>query len=151
MFTQTSIAYIIKNILITNIIIQIPEENYLTCTPPLPPFFLCPSSKSPYLSRAQDEKTFSLAHSEWGHQCLAPGARPPFKSAYLWGEESRVPATWPLLLSSVLPLHHLSPPDILTFYLILSFSLPHSITNLFPSLGPSTHTPPLSMFPPLPE
>lgn len=48
-------------------------------------------------------------HLAWlaleGVQCPTPGAGPPFKSACLWAEESRVPATQ--LLSSSFPLHHL--------------------------------------------
>lgn len=47
---HTNIANIITNILITNIIIQIPEGNYLTCMPPLPPSFLWLSSKSSHFS-----------------------------------------------------------------------------------------------------
>lgn len=65
---HTNIANIITNILITNIIIQIPEGNYLTCTPPLPSSLLPPPLLQILLSlsRVQEAKTFSLAHSGRG-------------------------------------------------------------------------------------
>lgn len=73
---HTNIASITTNILITNIIILIPEGNYLTCMPPTS----CASSQILLSSRAQKAKTFSLAHSGWrAREYLAPGARPPFK------------------------------------------------------------------------
>ena len=124
MGVRTNIASIITNILITNIIIQIPEGSYLTCTPPLPPSFLCLASKSPYLSWAHKAKTFSLAHSGWGRLCLAPGARPPFKSASLWGEESRVLTTQPPPLLPLL--------DSLSISLCLAAALPFFLPMVHP-------------------
>lgn len=81
----------------------------------------------PFLSWAQKAKTFSLAHSGWGRQCPPPGARPAFKSACLWGEQSRVPATRPF--------HRLS----------------HSTTSPSPAHFPSLFSSPLCLAAPLPS
>lgn len=69
---HTDIANTITNILITNIIIQIPDDNYLTWGLLFLPLFLCLSTKSSNLSRVQEAKTCSLAHSGW--RALVSGA-----------------------------------------------------------------------------
>lgn len=72
-----NIGSTITNHLIMNIIIQIPEGALLTCMP----HTSSTSSQILLSQRAQEAKSL--------------GARPPFKSACLRGEKSRVPLTQP--------------------------------------------------------
>lgn len=112
---RANIGSTITNILIMNIIIQIPEGALLTCMPPTS------SASSQILLSQRAQEAESL------------GARPPFKSACLRGEKSRIPPTQ--RPSSAFPLQ--SP----------SFAPAASP----PSPSPSTHAPPGSALPPLPE
>lgn len=111
----TNIGSTITNILIINISIQIPEGALLTCMPPT--------------SSASSQ----ILLSQWAQEAKSVGARPPFKSACLRGEKSRVVLT--------------RPPS-------SAFSLKSpSITPAAspPSSSPSTHAQPGSALPPLPE
>lgn len=84
---HANIGSTITNILIINIITQIPEGALLTCMPSTPSASSA-SSQILLSQRAQEAKSL--------------GARPPFKSACLRGEKSRVPPTQPP--SSAFPL-----------------------------------------------
>lgn len=112
---RANIGSTITNILISNIIIQIPEGALLTCTPPTS----SASSQILLSQRAQEAKPL--------------GARPPFKSACLRGEKSRVPPT--------------RPPS--SAFSLQSPSLAPAASP--PSSSPSTHARAGSALPPLPE
>lgn len=117
-----NIGSTITNILIINIIIQIPEGALLTCMPPTS----SASSQILLSRRAQEAKSV--------------GARPPFKSACLRGEKSRVVLTRP-------PFPRLPAP--VSF--LRSSSRPPPRPHFPPSPSPSTHARPGSALPPLPE
>ena len=91
-----------------------------------------PPPKSSYLSRAQEAKTFSLAHSGRGRSCLAPRDRPPFNSACLCGDVSRVPTTRPPFLRSP------TQPALLSLLLSLSISFAASLPSSSLSVRPPT-------------
>lgn len=114
-FFRANFGSTITNIVIIKIIIQIPEGALLTCMPPTS----SASSQILLSQRAQEAKSL--------------GARPPFKSACLRGEKSRVLPTQPP--SSAFPLQ--SP----------SFAPAASP----PLSSPSTYARPRSALPPLPE